>query len=278
MKTLLNPGTLLIVLLCGLFAEVTEAQSIFPDKKLEAVVRKYVFAKRDNDQPLVAEDVAEISTIEGKAQGIQDLTGLENCRSLALLDLEGNEIANAAPLAGLKNLQSLNLAKNKIQDIKPIEGLIKLQYLQLSYNQVTDLAPLAKLENLRSLYLAKNQISDLAPLSGLTKIWSLYIDGNQIASLEPLAQLRWLDSLDARGNKISDLKPLAGLTEWKYLRLDQNQITDLSVLIEMGEKDLQGAQRFAYFWNIYLTGNPLSDEAQQTQLEKLKKAAKSVAF
>ena len=42
MKTLLNPGSLLILFLLSLVAEVTEAQSIFPDKKLEAVVRKYV--------------------------------------------------------------------------------------------------------------------------------------------------------------------------------------------------------------------------------------------
>ena len=35
--------------------------SIFPDKNLEAVVRRTVFAKRDSDEPLTAKDVEKIS-------------------------------------------------------------------------------------------------------------------------------------------------------------------------------------------------------------------------
>jgi internalin A len=52
--------------------------AIFPDKALEAAVRKQVFAKRDNQEVLTAEDVATVSIIEGKKAGIKDLTGLEN--------------------------------------------------------------------------------------------------------------------------------------------------------------------------------------------------------
>ena len=145
------------------------AQSIFPDKNLETVVRKYVFEKRNNDQPLTEEDVVNISTIQGKDKAIKNLAGLEKCRSLALLDLAGNEIEDLTPIKDLKGIQSLTLAKNKIKDIKPLEGLTKLQYLQLSNNQISDLAPLAKLDAMRSLYLSGNQIKDLAPLAGLGK-------------------------------------------------------------------------------------------------------------
>ena len=83
--------------------------SIFPDKNLETVVRQYVFEKRNNDEPLTATDVENISTIEGKDKGIKDLTGLEKCVSLALLDLEGNQIETLEPIRQLTNLQSLNL-------------------------------------------------------------------------------------------------------------------------------------------------------------------------
>ena len=79
---------------------------LFPDAKLEAVVRQYVFAKRDNTEPLTADDVKNISTIEGKDKGIRDLRGLEKCTSLALLDLEANDIADLDPIAGLVNIQS----------------------------------------------------------------------------------------------------------------------------------------------------------------------------
>src|SRR5262245_1740925 len=54
-----------------------EEVSIFPDKNLEAVVRYYVFEKRNTDKPVTEQDVANISTIAGKDKGIADLTGLE---------------------------------------------------------------------------------------------------------------------------------------------------------------------------------------------------------
>ena len=92
-------------------AEAKKVVSIFPDKSLEKVVRRYVFAKRDNSEPLTADDVKNISTIEGKGKGIRDLRGLEQCKALQLLDLEDNDIADIDPIMDLKLLQSVNLAK-----------------------------------------------------------------------------------------------------------------------------------------------------------------------
>ena len=71
---------------------------------MEAVVRQYVFEKRNNEEPLTEKDVENISTIEGKGKEIKDLTGLEKCLSLALLDLEANQISDLAPLKDLTNL------------------------------------------------------------------------------------------------------------------------------------------------------------------------------
>src|SRR3954463_10691090 len=89
-----------------------KAESIFPDKNLEAAVRKFVFEKRDNDKPIVESDVVQLSTINGVGMNIKDLTGLEKCRSLASLDLARNQISNLSPLKGLANVQYLNLAGN----------------------------------------------------------------------------------------------------------------------------------------------------------------------
>ena len=94
-------------------------EPIFPDKNLEAVVRQYVFEKRNTEEPITAEDVENISTIEGKNKYVKDLTGLEKCYSLALLDLEGNEIHDLSPIKELTNLQSVNLANNKIANKNP---------------------------------------------------------------------------------------------------------------------------------------------------------------
>ena len=259
----------LTVFFVSQIANAVQAQSIFEDKNLEAVVRKYVFAKRNNEEPLTEQDVENISTIEGKAKGVTSLKGMEKCRSLALLDLEGNEITDLAPIAGLKNIQSLNVANNKITDAGPVAELVGLQYLQLSGNELTDLTPLKGLANLRSLYLSNNQLTDLTPIAELGKVWSLYVDGNKLTDLKPITKLTKITSLDLRGNEVTDLSPIAGYTELRYLLINNNKIADLNVLVEMAKKDSEGQKRFAPFWRIYTDGNPLSDGAKG-QLDALK--------
>ena len=236
--------------------------SIFPDKNLEAVVRRSVFAKRDTDEPLTAKDVEKISTIEGKGKRIRDLRGLEKCVSLALLDLEDNDIADIDPIMDLKRLQSINLAKNRIGDLTALTKLDRIQYLHLANNRVVDLEPLQGLTNLRSLYLSNNKIKDISPLAKLDKIWTLYLDGNRVRSLKPVAGLKWLSSLDIRGNGLSDIGPITSLRELKYLVIEGNRIEDLAPLVEMASKDAEGDRRFSPFWRIYLADNPFNDKSK----------------
>jgi internalin A len=262
------------------------AESIFPDKALESAVRRYVFEKRTNSEPLNEKDVQNISTINFKGytfdrdgkqvqrkEKIKNLAGLEKCVSLRLLDLEGHEIADITPIKDLKLLQSVNLAKNKISDISPVAGLTKLQYLHLADNEIADVSAVEKLENMRSLYLSNNKIKDAKPLSGLQKVWSLYLDGNQVTDLKPLAGLKWLKSLDLTGNGVTDITPLSELGEWDFLFLSDNKLTDIQVLVEMAKKDRKGSNRFAPFWKVYLSGNPLSDAAKKVQIAELRKVS-----
>ncbi len=274
MKTMSVRPMLLMLLFVGgswLWSDVAAADGIFPDKNLEKVVRQYVFAKKDNQEPLTDDDVKNISTIYGKKSGITNLAGLEKCVALQLLDLEENEVADLTPIKDLKLLQSLNMAKNKLNNLAPLAELTALQYLQLDNNQIVDLAPLAKMENMMALYLANNQVKDIAPLNGLAKLHALYLEGNAGVDIKPVANLKRLSSLDLQGTGISDLSPLAELTELSFLMLSKNQITDLTVLVEMANKDAAGMKRFSPFWRIYLGGNPLSDAAKTAQVEELKK-------
>ncbi len=119
-------------------ASLSQAQSIFPDKGLEAAVRQEVFAKRYNDEPLTAEDVKNISQVKGKGKEIQSLEGLQHCTALMLIDLENNKISDLTPIKDLKQLQSVTLAGNQIESIEPLAGLVGIQYLELSRNKVTD--------------------------------------------------------------------------------------------------------------------------------------------
>jgi internalin A len=268
MRAMVGCGLLVVWFATAVRAD--EGERLFPDKNLEAVVRQYVFEKRNNDEPLVEDDVKNISTIVGKNKGIKSLTGLEKCRSLALLDLAGNKIQDIAPLAELKNLQSLDLSRNQLQSIQALGELTGLQYLHLAENQLRDVSPLEKLENLRTLYLSKNELEDISAVANLKKLWSLYVEANELETIEVVSGLKDLSSLDLRGNEIRDLEPLRPLTELRYLMLDNTEVADLTVLVEMAQQDAEGEKRFAPFIRIYLTGNPLSEAARGAQLEQLR--------
>ena len=84
MKAFVRGVCLLVLMSSGfVFGQEKEGEkkeppkSAFADKKLEEAVRRYVFEKRDNDQPITAEDVKNISTIEAKRKGITNLSGLD---------------------------------------------------------------------------------------------------------------------------------------------------------------------------------------------------------
>ena len=119
--------------------EPKKAVSAFPDKALEEAVRREVFEKRYNKQPITKDDVANISRVVGTGLKIKNLEGLQHCRALMLIDLRDNEIADLKPIAQLKRLQSVTLAGNKIKDIKPLADLVAMQLLDLSRNEVLSL-------------------------------------------------------------------------------------------------------------------------------------------
>ena len=82
-----------------------------------------------------------------------DFSQLMLPRSVRVLTLEGDGIADLATLAGLESVTSLSLPRNQITDIGALEGLTSLQALDLSFNPLTNLTPLLGLTGLRSLNL-----------------------------------------------------------------------------------------------------------------------------
>ena len=123
---------------------------------------------------------------------------------------------------------------------------------------------------MRSLYLSENQVTSLEPIAGLKKLNSLLLDKNQVVDLTPVKSLRWLSTLRLRSNKVQDLSPLGELSELRYTFLEGNALGDLGPLVTMAKKDIEGEQRFAPYWRLYLDVDTLSEPAksQVTELEK----------
>jgi internalin A len=256
-------------------ATASAADVVFPDPNLDTVIREILKKKQidklDKSKPITEDDVATIFFLEAPKRGIENLSGLEKCRNLALVKLTGNKIKDVSPLAACVNIQSLDLAKNEISDITPLGKLVKLQYLQLEDNQIQKIDAVAELKALNALYLTRNEVESLAPVAGLPKLVAIYVDKNKVSDISPLKSVKWLERIGLNDNQVKDLSPLADLTELRWTFLSRNQISDLSPLVEMAKKDLAGEKRFAPYWNVYIGGNPLSDaaKAQMDELARL---------
>jgi Leucine-rich repeat (LRR) protein len=250
--------------------------SFFKDKALEAAVRKQVYAKRDNQEVLTAEDVDNLSIIEAKGAKITDLSGLEKCKELSSLTLTDNKITRLEALQGLGRLQFLDLANNQITDLSPLAKCTALQYIELTNNKVTDVSLFGSIPAITSLYLAGNQITDITALFKLPKLWTLYLDGNKVGRLQGIGELKWLSMLSLKENQVSDLTPLEPLNDLQFLFLDKNPVTDLMPLHRMWMKDNAGAKEWAPYCQIFLPGCPLS-EASQAMVAELKKAGARIS-
>ncbi|MBC1586320.1 LapB repeat-containing protein [Listeria seeligeri] len=165
---------------------------------------------------------------------VTDLTPLTNLTKLTYVDFDGNgNIVNLEPLAGLTNLETLNLGAfegNSVIDISPLANLTNLKALDLDGNNIVDVSPLSGLTNLESLAIYNNEISDISALSSLTKLNSLFIGANTISDLTPLTSMQNLTTLESRGNGLvnKDLEIINSLSSLKTLRMQDNDITDLS--------------------------------------------------
>jgi Leucine-rich repeat (LRR) protein len=76
--------------------------------------------------------------------------------------------------------------------------------------------------------------------------------------------------LDLKENQIKDISALTEMTELRFTFLERNQLPELSTLVDMAKKDLAGERRFAPYWKLYLTGNPLNEAGKSQVLELAK--------
>ena len=191
-------------------------------------------------------DFATLTSLDASGLGIGDLAGLEGAASLRGLFLDGNRIADIAPLAGLR-LSVLTLARNRVEDLAPLAAMYSLVNLALDGNSLGDLPPLPPF--LRHLYLSDNSLSDIASLADLRRLRELDIGANRIASLAPLAGHNHLEYLHVHDNRVADLSPLS-FASLKELHFRDNAVRDISPLLRGDELLMVDARR-----------NPLADDA-----------------
>lgn len=118
---------------------------------LDASVTKYDLKNIDG-----ALDVSDLE--------IEDLSGIEHCVNLVVLNLAGNDLVKISALAGLVRLESLFLSENSIEDIGCLAGLVNLRELDISFNCVEDVPVLRFLPALEYVNVVGNPLRDASAL------------------------------------------------------------------------------------------------------------------
>ena len=261
------------------FTAVSEEVALFPDRKLGAAIRNALDKPKG---PITEEDLAGLTVLMVKRQGISDLTGIEHCINLQALILDGNRIGDITPLSGLNKLQTLDLQHNTISNITPLSKLLSLQKLNLSHNEIDDISPLSMLKDLNRLILYDNKITDISHLSGLNNLQTLHLMDNEINDISPLSELTKLETLSLWDNKISDISSLSRLTNLQELSLGNNKMSDINSIsfltnlqkLGLGGNQISDISALSGLINLQsldLVLNPISDFNPLSGLNKLQR-------
>ena len=222
------------------FSEVPAPAVVIPDPNLRAVI--VAALGKPSGDPILADEMANLSQLHAPNANISDLTGLEHATNLTRLSLgrvyiepektvaNNNSVSDLSALEGLTNLTDLDLSENDILDISPLSGLTNLADLNLSLNGITDISPLSGLTKLTLLFLSTNSITDISALEGMTNLTWLGLTGNPISDITALAGLTNLTNLSLGGSTLSDISALAGLTNLTDLHLQRSAVSEVSVI------------------------------------------------
>ena len=168
----------------------------FPDSNFEILIRE-TLNKSTGDITQI--DLENITEIDGNGRNISDVSGIEYCTNLEILNLWSNQIMDISDLSNLTNLKVLNLNNNRIVDVTVLSGLPNLQSLDLWHNQIMDISSLNNLTNLEVLNLNNNQIIDIYPLiqnNGIDNNDKVYLNRN---SLNAISINTYIPQLETRG-------------------------------------------------------------------------------
>ena len=238
-----------------------------------------------------------LTELDLRNQGLTDadILPLAEMTNLKELQLDGNQITDLTPLAGLIQLEILHLGGDErgnesLQDLSPLSGLNNLKELYLPASSLNDLSPLSGLSGLERLALRGGEnrtsgVTDLSPLAGLTQMRDLYLVISTLDSLDFVSNMTKLESLrihTAGESSLQDLSPLSGLTSLKQLDLpatagdgciDLSPIASLTSMEEFqfgcNVPSLEPLRGLTSLTSLVLNDKPGRAEGQFTSLEPL---------
>ncbi|KAJ1959721.1 hypothetical protein GGI12_004186 [Dipsacomyces acuminosporus] len=179
-------------------------------------------------EKIISKPLVEATAIDLKGKGIEQIGDISACVQLRKLVLANNNIGSNDDLKGIRDIKSLaylDISGNQLEDIDVIENLPRLNVLNLSNNRLAHIpAQIASCSDLKALIVGHNNIKRIENIEELANLNTLVVSHNEVKDVPSLPQLKELTKLSAAHNKIRKIPDLTLYPKLKEVRLNDNKI------------------------------------------------------
>ena len=156
---------------------------------------------------------ADLTGSNAPAPGsVSNLAGLRAFSRITKLDLTGSHVRDLSELAGLNDLEYLNISQvPTVYGLSQLGQKNRLKVLRFDSNgtqRIDDVSTLRYFPNLTDLSLENQKITDVSAIGSLSKLTTLDLQNNKIEDVNPLQKLSSLSLLNLNNNNIKDITPL----------------------------------------------------------------------
>lgn len=116
--------------------------------------------------------------IMGGSTRLTSLKGIEHFPDLVGIEIIGCNLKNIEELKSLKNLEYLDLSRNKITSLKGIENCKNLRYLHCPENRLIDLEGIQGLVNLLKIDVMLNKLENINAIANLKHLFWVAVQHN----------------------------------------------------------------------------------------------------
>ncbi|XP_068951204.1 leucine-rich repeat and IQ domain-containing protein 1 [Petaurus breviceps papuanus] len=160
--------------------------------------------------------------------GLTALEGLNNCKKLKYIDVQGNQI-QVINCENLENLCILLLNDNELTSFHGLDDCSNLRNIEVSNNKITRIGGLESLKSLQQLIVDHNQLMSTRGLCSVPTITYLDCSYNNLTKVEGIKDCGLLQILKLQGNYLTELPSLENQVLLRELYLDDNSISSLEI-------------------------------------------------
>ncbi|RFU61099.1 leucine-rich repeat domain-containing protein [Peribacillus glennii] len=209
------------------------------------------------------EDAKSLKELYLYGTEIKNLRPISNLRSLTYLDISATDVSELEPIKGLKTLETLWMERINIDSFQALKGLTKLKKLNIDNtfygtDDRIDGSPLKNLKQLELLYMDRVFFKDFTFLKSMSNLKTLKAPYSHVSA----ADVRFNTSLEHLDIKSKDVSGLSNLTKLRYL--------DIS---DSGTENIDALSNLKNLTELNASNNEIQDIAPISSLPKLERLA-----